>query len=87
LPALFAQRLGVIGSEAAGFSLWAFVSKLALALSAATVLPLLALAGFVPGAVNAPEALMSLSYAYAALPCLLKAVALLILWLSPVGKD
>ncbi|OYW51893.1 MAG: sugar:cation symporter, partial [Rhodobacterales bacterium 12-65-15] len=47
LPALFAQRLAHIGTrEAAGFGLWNFISKLSLALAAATILPALDLAGF-----------------------------------------
>jgi len=87
LPALFARRLGDLGNEAAGFSLWALVSKLALALSAATVLPLLQMQGFQPGAVNSAEALTALSLIYAAVPCGLKAVALLVLWRSPIGRE
>ena len=87
LPALFARRLGDLGNEAAGFSLWALVSKLALALSAATVLPALQAQGFQPGAVNTAEALSALSLTYAALPCVLKAAALAILWRSPIGRE
>ena len=87
LPALFARRLGDLGNEAAGFSLWALVSKMALALSAATVLPMLQAQGFQPGAVNTAEALTALSLTYAALPCALKAAALAILWRSPIGRD
>jgi GPH family glycoside/pentoside/hexuronide:cation symporter len=87
LPALFARRLGDLGNEAAGFSLWALVSKLALALAAATVLPMLQALGFEPGAENMPEALSALSLTYAALPCALKAAALAILWRSPIGRD
>ena len=87
LPALFARRLGDLSNEAAGFSLWALVSKLALALSAATVLPALQGQGFVPGAVNSAEALSALSLSYAAVPCGLKAAALLILWRSPIGRE
>ena len=87
LPALFARRLGDLSNEAAGFSLWALVSKLALALSAATVLPALQGQGFVSGAVNSAEALSALSLSYAAVPCGLKAAALLILWRSPIGRE
>lgn len=80
--ALFAAMIA-----AAGFSLWAFVSKLALALSAATVLPLLQMRGFQPGAVNSAQALTALSLTYAAVPCGLKAAALLVMWRSPIGRD
>lgn len=81
LPALFARRLGQIGagSEAAAFGLWSFVSKLSLALAAATLLPALQAAGFAPGAQNPPSALVALSLIYAALPCVLKLIALTLL--------
>jgi GPH family glycoside/pentoside/hexuronide:cation symporter len=85
LPAIFARRLAVIGqgSESAAFGLWSFVSKLSLALAAATLLPLLDLAGFVPGAANAPSALSTLSALYALLPCALKLAAIALLARTP----
>ncbi len=79
LPALFARRMADIGSEAAGFGLWSFVSKLSLALAAATLLPALQWAGFTPSAANAEPALWALSLAYAGLPCALKLIALAML--------
>lgn len=80
LPALFAQRLAHIGTrEAAGFGLWNFISKLSLALAAATILPALDLAGFRPGEANAAFALTVLTLIYAALPCVLKIAAILLL--------
>ena len=79
LPALFSRRLAALGQEAAAFGLWAFVSKLTLALAAALLLPLLDQAGFVPGAANDAAALWALSLAYAVLPLGLKALALLLL--------
>ena len=81
LPALFARRLATIakGGEAAAFGLWSFVSKLSLALAAATLLPTLDAAGFVPGAVNDASALFTLSLLYAALPCALKLLAIALL--------
>lgn len=90
LPALFSQRLARLGAPAAGFGLWAFVQKLALALAAATVLPLLQLQGYAPGldpAAQSPAALTALSLAYAGLPCLLKMLALGALLASPIGKE
>ena len=76
LPALFARRMADLGSEAAGFGLWSFVSKLSLALAAATLLPALQWAGFTPNIANSDTALWALSLAYAGLPCALKLIAL-----------
>lgn len=81
LPAIFARRLSQIGQggEGAAFGLWSFVSKLSLAIAAATLLPTLDWAGFTPGAVNASDALFTLSLLYAALPCALKLFAISLL--------
>jgi GPH family glycoside/pentoside/hexuronide:cation symporter len=80
LPALFARRMAQVAPGAAsGFGLWSFVSKLALALAAATLLPALDRAGFVPGTENDANALQALLLAYAGLPCLLKIAAILLL--------
>lgn len=78
LPALFARRLATIGQggEGVAFGLWSFVSKLSLALAAATLLPSLQAAGFVSGGENSASALWTLSLLYAALPCALKVLAL-----------
>lgn len=85
LPALFAQRLAHIGTrEAAAFGLWNFISKLSLALAAATILPALDLAGFRPGESNEEFALTMLTLIYAALPCVLKVAAILLLALTPL---
>ena len=88
LPALFARRLAEIGQggEGAAFGLWSFVSKLSLALAAATLLPLLDAAGFVPGAENAPSALFALSVCYALVPCALKVLAVLLLAATKVTE-
>lgn len=81
LPAIFARRLAQIGQggEAAAFGLWSFVSKLSLALAAATILPALDRAGFTPGAPNTESALFTLTLIYAALPCVLKMMAITLL--------
>lgn len=88
LPALFARRLSQVsaGTEAAAFGLWSFVSKLSLALAAATLLPALQAAGFTPGAQNPEPALFALTLIYAALPCVLKMTALALLSLTPVSE-
>lgn len=87
LAALFAARLERIAPGAAqGFGLWGFVTKAMLALAAGTLLPLLGALGFTPGAANPPEALLALSLLYAALPCLLKLVALGLLAATPLTE-
>jgi GPH family glycoside/pentoside/hexuronide:cation symporter len=85
LPAIFAQRLARLGtSEAAAFGLWSFVSKLSLALAALTILPALDALGFRPGPDNSQAALQSLTLIYAALPCVLKVIAILLLTFTPL---
>ena len=77
LPALFSAVLARAGLQAGqAFGLWSFASKMALALAAVTMLPLLDLAGFRPGEANGAEALTVLTAAYALLPCLLKLLAI-----------
>jgi Na+/melibiose symporter-like transporter len=67
------------GGEGAYFGWWNFASKLNLALAAGLALPLLALAGYVPGTRD-PAALHALAAAYTLLPCALKAAAALLLY-------
>lgn len=88
LPALFARRLGQMGQggEAAAFGLWSFVSKLSLALAAATLLPALQAAGFTPGTENGQSALVALSVFYALLPCALKVLALTLLAVTTIPE-
>ena len=61
------------------FGWWNFATKLNLALAAGLALPLLGLAGYVPGA-REPGALRALSLAYCLLPCVLKVLAGASLW-------
>ena len=80
LPAIFAERLARIDARAAAaFGLWNFVAKLSLAVAAATVLPALDLAGFRPGEENSAFALNTLTLIYAAVPCVLKIAAIVLL--------
>lgn len=67
------------GGEGAYVGWWTCANKLNLALAAGLALPALQWLGYTPGSRN-PEALHALSIAYAALPCLLKAGAALLLW-------
>ena len=92
LPAaLLAREIQAAGhggrAEGAYFGWWNFAGKLNLALAAGLALPLLALAGYTPGA-RSPEALRALTLAYCALPCALKLAAAALLhwrWIRP-GK-
>jgi GPH family glycoside/pentoside/hexuronide:cation symporter len=79
LSAIFARRMArVLPEGAAGFALWAFVSKATLAIAAITVLPFLQSRGFV-GPESPPEALSALALTYALVPCILKLLAIALL--------
>ncbi|WP_310459863.1 MFS transporter [Sphaerotilus sp.] len=74
------RRSGQGGAaEGAFFGWWNSATKLNLALAAGLALPVLQWAGYTPGSRDA-DALWSLSLAYAALPCVLKLLALGALW-------
>ena len=78
LPAIFAKRLAQSGNSAElGFGFWNFASKLSLALAAVLVLPLVEFYGFRVGQDNSEAGLWALSFGYAAIPCFLKVVAIL----------
>jgi GPH family glycoside/pentoside/hexuronide:cation symporter len=66
-------------AEGAHFGWWNCAAKLNLALAAGLALPLLAMAGYLPGS-RAPAALQALVFAYCVLPCLLKLAAAALLW-------
>jgi Na+/melibiose symporter-like transporter len=77
-PALLAavvQQAGGQGrAEGAYFGWWTAATKLNLALAAGLALPLLQLGGYQPGSRD-PQALHTLTLAYALLPCVLKLLA------------
>lgn len=80
LPALFARRVATLAREPGqAFGLWSFVSKLTLAIAAVTVLPILEASGYEAGGTE-PSALVSLTMLYAVVPCMLKLVAVALLW-------
>jgi len=83
-PAMLAARIEGEGGRV--FALWTFLQKSALALAAGVALPLLALSGFEPGAVDA-EGRAALSVAYALVPCILKIGAIAMLVFLPVEKE
>ena len=79
LSALFARRMSRILPEgAAGFALWAFVSKATLAVAAIAVLPFLQWQGFT-GPDSPESALLALGLSYALIPCVLKLIAIALL--------
>jgi len=74
------QRAGhALQHEGSYFGWWTCANKLNLALAAGLALPALQALGYAPGARD-ETALTSLALIYAALPCLLKAGAALLLW-------
>lgn len=84
LPAMFSIALTEHGLNAStAFGLWSFLGKLGLALAAFLVLPYLEQSGFIPGTQNSDAALQRLTFAYALLPCILKIIALGLVWALP----
>jgi len=84
------QRAGHAGhAEGAYFGWWNFATKLNLALAAGVALPALQWFGYAPGSRGGP-ALAALTIAYCVVPCLLKAIAVALLytlWIrSPEGQ-
>ena len=89
LPVMFSKRMGEISPNATeGFGLWSFVSKFTLAFAAALLLPALQLSGFESGSVdNSEQALIVLTLMYAAMPCVLKVVALILLACTAINEE
>ena len=87
LPSMLADTLeDKQGATATGFGLWNLTSKLTMAFAAGIALPVLSYGGYKPSADNGPEALAQLSLCYALLPCLFKAIAVIMLHISPLDK-
>jgi len=88
LPAMFSKRMAQISPSALeGFGLWSFVSKFTLAFAAVVLLPALQWAGFENGShTNTSDALVALTFFYALVPCILKAVALILLTMTEVEE-
>jgi len=70
-------------SEGAYFGWWNFAIKLNLALAAGLALPLLGVVGYSPGARD-ESALLALTVAYCVLPCILEAVAGILLYATVI---
>jgi Na+/melibiose symporter-like transporter len=74
------QRAGHSGqAEGAYFGWWNFATKLNLALAAGVALPVLQAFGYAPGA-RSTNALAALTIAYCVLPCVLKLIAVALLY-------
>lgn len=69
------------------FALWGVATKAAAACAVGFAFPALELFGFRAGADNAPEALFALAMIYAALPCVLKAGAIAVVWNHPITAN
>ena len=78
------EKNGLGRNEGAYFGLWNLATKMNLALAAGIALPMLALLGYVPRASNQAQSLFYLATIYAILPCVLKAIAAVILLRSPL---
>ena len=83
-PAMLAARIASGGGRV--FALWTFLQKTALAAAAGAVLPLLAFAGYAPGAAD-DGGRIALAAAYALVPCGLKLLALPVLWIFVRERD
>jgi Na+/melibiose symporter-like transporter len=70
-------------AAATGFGLWNLTSKLTMACAAGLALPLLAWGGYHSAAHNTLQGLHTLSFCYGLLPCLFKAIAIVLLYASP----
>jgi Na+/melibiose symporter-like transporter len=81
------ERQGAGRNEGAYFGLWALTTKMNLAISAGVALPLLGAFGYAPKAANSAGSLFVLSAVYALLPCVLKLLAALALWMSPFFRS
>lgn len=86
-PALLAAVIGVAGDdghrEGTYFGIWSWTTKMNLALAAGISLPLLEYLGYSPGSTT-PSSSSALVIAYVWLPCLLKCIAMFLLWRAPL---
>lgn len=87
LLARLIARLGAQGQhDGAYLGWWNLATKLNLALAAGAALPLLQWLGYVPGSQDA-QALQHLAWAYALVPCALKLLAALLLYVLLIRRE
>jgi Na+/melibiose symporter-like transporter len=88
-PALLAAVIGAAGHsgqhEGVYFGVWNWATKLNLALAAGIALPALQFMGYGIGTTD-ENGLHALAMGYAVLPCVLKILAALLLWRSPLSE-
>ena len=88
LPAMLSRRLATTGLDSSqAFGVWGLINKVSLAVAAGVALPLIGYAGFAPGPGNTEAALSALAIAYAGAPCVLKAIAAALLFMTPISKE
>lgn len=91
-PALQADVVDVdtlrTGGRRAGlfFAAWSMATKASLALAVGIAFPSLDAFGFDPGGANTATALFALTVIYALFPCVLKAVAIAMMWNHPLSE-
>jgi Na+/melibiose symporter-like transporter len=68
------------------FALWSMATKMALGFAVGIAFPAVAFFGFAPGPGNAPSAILALAVIYALVPCVLKLVAVAIVWNHPITE-
>jgi len=78
------RAAGTQRPDGAYFGLWQLTEKLNLALAAGLALPALGALGYQPGTVQV--AMGPLSTMYAAVPCVLKLLAVAVLWIAPIER-
>ena len=87
LLARLIERQGAQGSrDGAYLGWWSLATKLNLALAAGAVLPLLQWLGYAPGSQD-EQALQHLAWAYALVPCALKLLAALLLYVLLIRRE
>ena len=90
LVAILAGRQMKQSNFAQYYSLVSFLGKMALAFATLLTFALLDLAAFAPDESNSQETLLFVSFLYAVLPCMLKVLALILIFrlqASPNAKD
>ena len=87
LLARLIERQGAQGSsDGAYLGWWSLATKLNLALAAGAALPLLQWLGYAPGT-QAEQALQHLAWSYALVPCALKLLAALLLYVLLIRRE
>ncbi len=89
LPAMLSDELTRSGAGGSfTFGIWGFITKLSFASGLAIAVVLVERAGFNPGdETHSADALKGLAYTYALVPCLMKLLAVIAVWRSPINRS